>query len=333
MTDFKLASKLRLFAVISFVIIVLGMALGTVMHFINGGFFNYGGEYSGYKSVTVNYVYTEFGNAEQTEQIEEICESAFEKSGLKSYTKSSANTGVGREIVYKFALSTEENAISTAVTDINAKIAEATKEFNDIPQTRASYFTEETILGGEKALSMAAVSLAVIIAIHVIYTAIRYKLSAMFTAFAVQIHNFGLFAALLALCRVPVTSSVMAFAVLVALITAFCVTFTLEKIKANRKNSDNAKLSIAEIADLSANQTFKTNLLLCALLLISSILVFAFSAISALSLPVILSPALCAFVAFAVCSYGCLFVSPALYPAFFSMCGKFTAKPSQNKGK
>ena len=330
MTNLKLTSKMRLFAIISSVLIVAGMILGTVFHFTSGKFFNYSGEYSSYKSVAVSYVYTEFGD---NEKVEEICEKAFADAGIKSYAETSGNTGVGNEITYKFAYSTDDNTLAEAVNAINAKIKEITSTFNDIPQSRAVYQTEDGTLGGEKVLSMAAVALAVIIAVQAIYTVIRFKLSAMCTAFVAQLHNFALYAAVLALCRVPLTSTAMVFAVLLALATAVCVTFTFERIKRNLNDGDYAKLSAEEIIDLSAAQTFKSNVAFCVFLVIVSLLMAVSTVVSALSIVAILSPVLCALVAFVVSCYGSVLFVPSMNACIRKMCGKIFAKPSQNKGK
>lgn len=328
MNNFKFTSKLRIFAIVSFVIIVLGMALGTVLHFVSDGFFNYGGEYSSCKTVTVSYVYSEFADSEA---VEDICEKEFGNAGLKYASCTKANNGTSNEITYKFSYGAADKKLDEAVEKINLSLKKATEEFNDITQSRAVWHSEEAVLGGERSLSMAAVALAVIIAVHALYSLLRYKLSAMCTAFAIQIHNFGLFAAILALCRIPVTSSVMTFAVVTALATAFCLTLLFEKIRRVRKDGDNAKLSIEEMCDAGALATFKTNLIFCAFLAVAAVLVFVFTAISAMSVSVILSVSLCALAAFAVSFYGSVVFAPSVYPLFYKMCGK-SAKPSQKKG-
>lgn len=325
MNNFKFTSKIRIFAIISFVLIVLGMALGTVLHFISDGFFNYGGEYSSYKTVTVSYVYAEFASADD---VEAVCKEKFEQAGLKSYVSTAANSSTSNEITYKFSSSTDDNALKAVVDEINAAFKEAAD--NEIANSRASYHTEQAVLGGEKAIIRATITLAVIIAVSALYALVRYKLSAMFTVLALQLHNTGLFAAILALCRIPVTSAVATFAVILSLATALCTILTLEAIKKARAESGNEKLSVEEICDASGRKTFKTNLVFCAFLALASIFVLVFTAISSMSPTVILSASLCALVAFAVSFYGSA-AAPAVYPLFFKMCGK-TAKPSQKKG-
>lgn len=335
----KLISKLRLFFVVSLLIIVLGMAVGTVCHFIAGGFYNYGGEYSSYKSVTVSYIWADVmgGKAEDGESasvdVEAICLEAFETEGVKHYTKTVQSTGTGEEITFRFTTSVDSEALQNAVKTINFEIVKQTAAYTEAPHSYAMFGDEQAIAGGEHVLARAAIALAVIVAIHLIYTVIRYKLCAMCAAFVADLHNIALFASLLALCRIPVTSSVLVFGVLVALVTVIGVTLTLDAIKRNLKDESNAKLSVEEITGLSANQTYKINIALAAFLVIAGALILALMAISTLSLVAVLSPALCAIVAFIVCCYGNVLFVPSVYPFIRNVCGKIAAKPSQKKGK
>lgn len=329
MTDFKLSSKMRLFAIISLAIITIGLVLGTVFHFSSDKFFNYGGEYKSYKSITVNFVYTEFG---KKEEIEEICDKAFDDAGISCLSEQVGTTGIGNNIIYKFSTAVDNDALIAAVSAINTKIAEMTSQFNDIPQSRANFHNETAVKGGEKTLIMAAITLSVIIVVNAIYVLIRYKLSAMCAALIAQLHNFALFAAVLALCRIPVTSAVLVYAVLIALTTAVCVTYTLDRINKNRKDSDNSKLSAAEITDLSVSQTFKLNFVFCVFLALAAVLM-SLLAIGSMSFIVVLSSVLCAFAAFVVSFYGSVIFAPSVYPYFKNVFVKRTEKPLNKKNK
>lgn len=329
MNNFKYSSKMRLLAVISAVLIVLGMTLGTVMHFLGNGFYNFGGEYSGSKSVTVTYMLTEFKN---DEEVEEICFKAFDNAQVAGYTKAYGSTSVGRQLTFKFPLSTDGDKLQTAVDSINTQIESVTSEFTDIPQSRAVWHTDNALLGGEFVLTRSAIALAVVVAVHFIYTLIRYGLAAMATAFFADLHNLALYAALLALCRVPVTSSVMVIGLLLLLVTVVGVTLTLDRIKRNVKSDDYAKNTIAEISDLSAAQTLKTNAAMPIFLAAAALIAFGLMAISAMSVTVVLAPAAAALTAFVVCGYGNTLFVPSIYPAINMLCGKIAA-PSQKKGK
>lgn len=333
MSNFRFSSKLKILAIISSAIIVVGMILGTVFHFVSGSFFNYSGEYKSFKSVTVNYLWVEVNGENNETDIEEIASKAFSDAGIVSYGETCADTGVGNEIIYKFFSSTSNEALDKAVAAINAEIVKATSGFNDLPQSRASWQTEDSLLGGGYVLMMASVALAVVVAVQLIYTAIRFGLSAGALSFVANLHNLALYAAVLALCRIPVASSAIVFGVIVSLITAITVSFTLERAKRNFKDSDNAKLSIEEICDLSAMQTFKGNLALTAFLAITSALAIVGVVISSFSPILMASPVLCALIAFLVCGYGNELFVPAIYPCIKKLCGKKSAKPSQKKAE
>lgn len=320
MNKFRFTSKWLIFAIISSAVIVLGMALGTAMHFAGGGFFNFGGEYASCKTVTVSYVYTEFGSEEE---LETICENVFSDAGLKNYKKVSSGGGVTNSIIYKFSVSAADQQLSGAVSGINTRIAEATKEFSAVPQSRAAFGNEKVIMGGERALTMGAIALAVIVAAHAVYSVIRHKLSGLIIALALQAHNIGLYAALLALCRVPVTSSALTFAVILSLITAAGLSVLLDLVKRERKNAADTKITLAETVDMGARKAFVANNFLCAVTMIAGVLASVSSPLSAL----------CAMVAVVTGYYGIVFAAPAAYPAICGLCGKIAKKPSQQKAK
>ena len=334
MSKFRPSSKLKIFAIISCVLIVLGMALGTVFHFVLDGFFNYDGEYSSYKTVTVSYLVLELNAGEDKIDVEAVCDDAFANAGISYYLKTDDSSVLksSGQIEYRFNSSTDSSSIKTAVTVINEKIKAGVSSFEDAPQTRAVMHEHNAVLGGGKAVSMAAVVIACTVAVQLIYTMIRYRFSAAFAAIAVDLHNLALFAALLAICRVPVSSTVMVFALLLTLATAIGVTYTLERIKRNLKDSSYEKLTIEEITDLSAGETLKANIALPAFLAIVAILMFAVMAIGVMSVIPVMTPALLAIVAFAVTIYGDVMFAPAIY-SFIKKIGKKSAvKPSQKKG-
>ena len=333
MNKFKPALKLRIFAIISCALIIIGLALGTVFHFMGNGFFNYDGEYASYKSVSVSYLVLEINSGEDKLDIEAVCDTAFENAGIKYYLEKKdpitrSNSGT---IEYRFDCSTDTSSMKAAANAINKKIAELPIFKDGIkPQSRASVHEQQTIVGGGHVVSMAAIALAAIVVVHLLYTMIRYRFSAAFAAIAVDLHNLALYAALLALCRVPVSSAVMVFAVLITLATAIGVTYMFERIKRNAKEID--KLSVAEVTNLSAAQTLKINIALSACLAIVAALLFAAMAVSVMALASVLTPALLAVVAFVVAIYGTAFFAPAMYCFIKTIGDKIVAKPSQKKG-
>lgn len=327
MNKIKPSSKFRIFAIISCALIIIGLALGTVFHFVSDGFFNYDGEYASYKSVSVSYKVHEVSSGDL--DLDAVCKEAFANAGVEYSFKTTDSNDVSnnKQIEYFFATSTDSAALKTAVDAINGKIAELPILNGGIqPQSRATVHEQNAILGGGHVTKLAAIVLAAIVVVHLLYTMMRYRLSAAFTAIAVDLHNLALFAALLALCRVPVSSAVMLFAVILTLATAIGVTYLLERIKRNAKEND--KLSIEDVTGISAAQTVKANVALPVFLAIAAVLLFAVMAISSMSIAAVLTPAILAVVAFVVTIYGTVLFAPALY----CFIKKIMTKPSQKKG-
>lgn len=336
MIKLRPSSKLRILSIISCAIIVIGMVIGTVLHFVGNGFFNYDGEYSSYKTVSVSYLVIEMNDGDKKIDLEAVCNEAFDNAGVSEYllTKDSATLKFNGILEYRFKQSTDSAALKKAANAINAKIREQAADIfgnaEDLPRSLAVMHDVDTIVGGERVVSMAAVVLATIVAVQLIYTMIRFRFSAAFTAIVADLHNLALFAALLAICRVPVSSTVMVFAVLVVLATAIGVTYMQERIKRNAKEFSN--LSFEEVTDMSAGQTFKANVALPAFLAIVAVLLFATMAISAMSVVPVLTPALLAIFGFIVTCYGTILFAPAIHCFFKNTGKKISAKPSQKKG-
>lgn len=337
MSKFKPSSKLRIIAIISCLLIIIGMAVGTVFHFIGNGFFNYDGEYSSYKSVKVTYSIVQVNPVEGKIDFEVICNDAFKNAGVSEYlvTEDSAAIKSNGVIEYRFTSSTDSAALKSAVDEINNKIKENLKDVigdeEGVLECRAVMHDQQTIVGGEHVTSMAAIALATIVVIHLLYTMIRYRFSAAFTAIAADLHNIALYAALLALCRVPLSSAVMVFAILITLATAIGVTYMLDRYKKNAK--ENEKLSVEEATDMSVGQTVKLNIALPAALAVAAVLLFAAMAISTMSILPVLTPALLAVVGFVVTIYGTVLFTPAIHCFIKKIGNKIKSKPSQKKGK
>lgn len=333
MNNFKYTSKLRIFAIISAVIIVAGMALGTVFHVLWGKFFNYEEEFASYKSVTVSYVWVDINGGEDDHlDIGAICDKSFKDAGVKPYYEEVADTSVGEQIEFGFTQKTDTASLEKAVNAINAEIKSATASFNDTVQSRAVLNVQDTVLGDGATFKAGAIALAVVAAVQIVYMLIRFGLSAMYASLAADFHNLALYAALLALCRIPLNTSSIVFGGLLLLATVFGTVMLSEGVKRARKDEANAKLGLSEVVDISAARTFKTNLAFTAFMTIIAVLAVVFGMISALNAAAVLSPVLCAVAAFAVAIYGNTFFTPAVFPVFKKFCDKFFNKPSQKKG-
>ena len=314
-TNFKLSSKMHLLIIISSAIIAIGLLVGIVCQCVANGFFNYGDDYANYKSVSVTYQATDFSgkDEEPVEYVKQICEAAFENEGVKSYHVAVGEDG--NTIICKFVNSTDSDKLNAAKDAINAKLAEEV-EGDAIAYNYATASTVETLLGGGKAIAMAAVAISVCIVLHFIYFVIRYKLTMAFGAILADFHNLALFLMLMALTRIPVGSSIATFAVITVVLTMIGTCFFFDRTRKNFKAEDLKKLTAFEIVDKSADESFIINTVMPACLATVSVVAFILLSISSLSPLSIISAVLCSFICFISCAYGTTFFVPSVYSRF-----------------
>ena len=310
-TNFKLSSKMHIFIIISVVIIAIGTLVGTVCHFVAGGYFNGGEDYSNYKCVTVSYEYVDFSSQEE---VEKMCLDAFSKAGIKQNSVQYGKTNTGGEVVYKFSASTDDTKLLNAEMLIKATIDDSFG--TGITLSSGAVQNDKALFTGIKSLSRCAIAISVIAAAHFIYFLVRYKLSMALAALLADAHNLALFISLITLTRIPVGPSTFALAVLCTLLTVIGTCFLFDRVRKNIKNDDLKKLSAFELTDLSASESLKVNALVPACLAALCTLLFILLSISSLSPVVILSSVLGALVCLVSCAYGNLMFIPSVYSRF-----------------
>ena len=316
--NLKLSSKMHLFIIISCVVIAIGLAVGTVCQFVSNGFFNYSADFDSYKNVTVDYEAIDFSGNDKTalQLVEEISEKAFAEAGVSSNLVTSGSTITGGKVTYKFFYSTDMETLEAAAEAINAEIKTVVSNSGGIQFSYASAHNDVAVTTSGLALTRAAIAVACVMAVHFIYFAIRYKLTMALGALLADIHNFALFIALTAMCRIPVGSSIATYAVLAVILTVICTGFLFDRMRKNAKAEENKKLSAYELSDKSACESLKLNVILPACLAALSVVLFVLLAISSLSPITIIPPVLCALMAFVSCVYGTVFFVPSVYPRF-----------------
>lgn len=303
----KLYTKSHIFVIISVLIIAIGMAVGTVCHFISNGFFNYGAEFSDYDSVSVSY-YTAADLNDK--KIDDICMQAF--GDLKPVEISYASDAQGnsvRRATYKFVSGSDENALAAAVKAINAELEK------DSGLSAASYSKAVTQVGGSKVVVFTSIAIASAVAFEALYILARYrKFGVTLVALLSQIVNFGLFAALLALTRIPVGIEAVAFSAIVVILTAITSCIFFDKVKANVKNEVNADVALSELIGSSASSTYKVNALLCAVVAVAVVIFAIFGLAASFSVALLLSY-VAALIAVLVCWFGFSIFTPSMYVA------------------
>lgn len=324
MTKLKLSSKMHLLIIISVILFAVGMAIGTIFHFTGSGFFNYGDEFSSYKNITVDYVYL---GAEQNEDtVKSVCEDALD--GL-SYVEVSyyEDTSAGR-IVYKFDEWTSASDLQKAVDKINASFEVSDKSGFSVAEMHENV----TFYGGARVAVYATIAVASAIAFHLIYVAIRYKLNAALSALVADLHNLGVFVALVALTRIPVGIDVVAFAVATVAVTLISSTLLLNRVHINAKNEDYKKTPVCELVDTSAGETVKVNAAIFCALGASVVVAAIFAAIAAISIAAI-TPYVVALLAVVSCAYGALFFTPAVHSRLHTLIKFKTGTPKYTPAK
>lgn len=322
MTKFKVCAKIHLFIIISSVLIAIGLAVGTICHFCAGGFFNYGGEFADYKTITVRYNQP----AGESETLS-ICENALD--GIKAYEYSNSTTTYGGEIVYKFVTSTDTAKLNAAVEKINAEMG-AKLAIN----TNCASLHEGTVKeGGSKAITFASIALASAAAFQFIYFVLRYKLRAAYSALLACVHNLGVFVALAAITRIPVGVEMIAFGAAVVFLTMIFSAIFFDRTRKNFANEKYAKSERLEVIDISACESRVLTFTSVCALAAGAVILGVFAAIAQL-FGGALAPAALLILAMASVGYGAMFFTPAVHGAIDETCERVKISlKTKKKGK
>lgn len=316
-TNFKLSSKMHLFIIISSAIIALGLCVGIICQCVANGFFNYSDDYSNYRSITVSYEDTDFSgkDEEPVNAIKEVCKKAFNEVGVSYYTVSHGDTQTGGTVVYKFVYSSDQGKLEQAVAVINNEI-NAIVEGSATNYNGAVANTSVSLLGGGKTIAMASIALSACLVFHFIYFVIRFRLTMALGALLADVHNLALFLMIMALCRIPVGSSIAVYAVLTVVITVIGTCFLFDRVRKNSKDEELKKLTALELVDRSADESFVINTVMPACLATVSVILFVLTSISSLSPLAIVSPVLASLISFICCAYGTAIFTPSVYSRF-----------------
>ena len=305
----KLIKMRHLAVIVSIVIMVIGMAVGTICHFVSDGFFNYGDEFDSYKSVEVTTSLPEDINGNIVQQI-----ASDELSWLNPYEVSfSAGSGLASNtVIYKFSLSVSDSDINSSVSAIQARLASGGMEDGSV-----SAHLNEGVPEGLHQLSFAAIALASAVVFQAIYFAIRLKPGMALSAICSQLATVGVYASLLAITRCSVGLEAIAFAALAVLVTMICNGIFFGSVKKSFKDEANAKAETRSLVSDGAASTIKLNGFIC-IAAVVMVVVFAIFAIIASPAVVTLMPYISCLLAIVACAYVFCIFAPANYAMF---CG------------
>ncbi|MGN1061191.1 MAG: hypothetical protein ACI4QN_05605 [Candidatus Coproplasma sp.] len=319
MTNLKVCKRLHVFIFISVLFIAIGMAIGTICHFVANGFFNYGGEFSSYKSISATYYYSEH---KADTDFKAICKDAV--SGISPIDVSYAVSDIGEEIVYKFSVNTDNAKLQTAVDAINAN-------FTGLESSAVLHegFVNE---GGARNLVYAAIALASAAAFQFLYYILRYKLRAAFSALLACVHNLGVYAALLAVTRIPVGTEAVAIGAAVVVLTMILSGLLFDRTRKNFKNEKYVKANRVDVVETSASEVRIITVTTLAALAITAVVFGVFASISVAYIGAF-APAIVALLGVIACFYGSVFFAPAVHGAIDECCQRIKISNKSSSAK
>lgn len=308
MNKFKFSSGMHIMVAVSALIVAIGLAVGLVCQFIAGGFFNFGEEYKSFNSVVVDYAYIDFP---EEEKVYEICDGEFAGAGVRYFNSVSGETDKGGEITFKFEKSVEAEKLSAVAVKIAEKLNSGDENLS------SAYFHEvETELGGAKPLIFGAIALAAAAAFQFIYFAIRYRLSMACAALLANVHNLAVYTALLAITRVPVGSSAVAFGAICVLMTMLGCGMLFGKMRAKAKDEKFSALGCGEQVDVCVRESFMNVVITSIFMLAAAVALIVLLPVSSMSLMMALGNVVTAVLSTLAAVYGTVFFTPSVYVHF-----------------
>lgn len=314
---------MHLFIIISSVIVAIGLAVGLVCQFVANGYFNYGAEFRSYNTIEVNYAYVDYSDEDK---VIEICDSLFKRDGVSYFEYVTGETDDGGRVVFKFSKSYGKHELEPVAANLEVALRSEVES----TQTSAVYHILDTKLNGGKVLIYASIAVASAIVLQFIYYVVRYKLTMAFAACLANIHNLALYVSLLAITRVPVGVSAIAFGALTVLFSMIAGAYLFDRYRRNLKKEKYAKISGGELTDICANESLSSILYPVVGTATAALLIFVMLSISAMSAMAILAPVAAAVFSVASALYGTVFFIPPVYTRIKSIGDKVKAR-SKNK--
>ena len=315
---------MHLFIIISSVLVAIGLAVGLVCQFVFSGYFNYGSEFKSYNTVEVNYAYVDYSTEEK---VLEVCNGVFDKDGVSYFEYIGGDTDDGGRVIFKFSKSLNKDELKKVAGDVQA----ALRAKGDNVQSSAAFHELETKLNGARVLTYASIAVASAIVLQFVYYVVRYKLTMAFAACLANIHNLAIYVSLLAITRVPVGISAVAFGVLTVLVTMLASAYLFDRYRRNLKKEKYEKFSGAEMTDLCVNESFKSILYPVVGVAAAAALIFVLLSVSAMSATAVLAPAVAAICCAVSALYGTVFFVPSVYTRIKSVGDSVKARAKNKK--
>lgn len=309
----KTVGKWKLWTAILSVLVVAGIVIACVFGWNTSPFLKPA------KTLTVEYSQA---YESKLDAIQDVCETKFSELGV-SPVQTTLSTSVDGEIIYYF----DENVDLSAVeTGVKAGFTAATQEGGTL--AGASFIkvrtNTETVLSilPQGYILRAAIAAAVFTVLAFAYVSLRYKLSMGLVMAATTIGAGALTAALVALVRIPVTTS-FAYVVLLSMLAAAVMTLvTFNRLRDAAKENDKE----VSVVDKTVNAVATKHVLIFACsLAVATILLGAI-------VPAALWFSVTALVGLVAATFAAWIFAPALFVILESAI-KIESKPKFRKNK
>lgn len=240
----KTMGKWKVWSVIAAAIIVVGLLVSAIFGFNLAA--------TADDSLTVTVRLDSYASNAVVEKVESICDTEFKKLSL-SYeyeVKANVSNGAVREYVYSFRKGTNEQTLESAKNSINAafeteKQTEGSPLYNGF--VNASCHRNDTLKFLAKGFVWRAVLAgAIALALVFVYCVFRLKRHLALTVTGATLVGGAMTLALVALLRIPVTSSIVYAAAFASLFTAAFSVLFAGNAKAAFGKEKNEELSTEE---------------------------------------------------------------------------------------
>lgn len=319
---FCIAKLLPVWCAISAVIVIAGIIVFALLGFNQVS--------SEYKTVEVTYNAVVTTN-EKEEDLQTVCESAFNQNGLSYSDKKIADSlsssylsKTGEMVLtYTFSGNASDDALQAAVTAIKAQLSQ-NELYSDVA---VSNHSAENI-GFYEAVWRGAIAIAVGAVVALVYIGIRFGVGSALTGLVACVHDVLLTLAILALVRLPLYAyTPLLFAAIAALLSLLFWMLQCMKRRENFKDPAYVALSAEEAVAESYRTSYKTGLIATGVL---AVVLVALGAIASAGVRLFMLPAL---IPVAVCAYSSLVFATSLFVPVKAKFDKIKSKHKRYEGK
>lgn len=231
----KTVGKFKLWAFLGAVVVIAGIVICAI--------FGFNADYTASDSKSLTVKMNSFVYDMKADDVKKICEAELDKAGLKDvYSFDGEMSGDSDEIVYVFSASVSDEKLAAMKASLETALNTAVE---DPDNSLYGAFQYVTVTSEQVAATLPAgyiwrgiLAAAVVLVIEFVYVSARYKLNMGITTAATSLLGLLLTGAIVAIVRIPVTTSlayVLAFGMLYPALLAMLI---FNKMRENFKTDE-----------------------------------------------------------------------------------------------